>query len=93
MATAMVWPPRLFTSSMFDRTFSYWRPRFARNTTGISSVMSAIGPCFISAADSPSAWMYSFSFSGLAPVDQPPQISFTFPRPLAYTGWLPNPTQ
>jgi hypothetical protein len=34
-------------------TFSYCTPRVATKTTGIPSLISAIGPCFISAAGIP----------------------------------------
>ena len=42
---------------MLETTFSYWLFRVAMNTTGMPSSISAIGPCFISAAGIPSAWM------------------------------------
>jgi hypothetical protein len=38
-------------------TLSYWLPLGAMKTTGMPLVMSAMGPCFISAAGMPSAWM------------------------------------
>jgi hypothetical protein len=57
VATAMTWPPRLRTSSMLLMTLSYWVAAVAMNTTGMPSSISAIGPCFISAAGMPSAWM------------------------------------
>ena len=54
--SAITFPPRAFTSSMFDTIF-WCTPSFgAMNTTGIASSISAIGPCFISAAGYPSAW-------------------------------------
>ena len=46
----MTFPPRAFTSWMFDTTLSNTESCGAMNTTGISSSISAIGPCFISAA-------------------------------------------
>ena len=45
------------TSSMLLITLSYCTPLVATNTTGIPSLIRAIGPCFISAAGIPSAWM------------------------------------
>ena len=53
----MVVPLRAFTSWMFDTILSKTESCGAMNTTGIFSSMSAIGPCFISAAGYPSAWM------------------------------------
>ena len=46
----MTFPPRAFTSSMFDTIFECTASRGAMKTTGMFSSMSAIGPCFISAA-------------------------------------------
>ena len=57
VATAMIRPPRARTSSMLLITLSYCTPCVATNTTGMPSLISAIGPCFISAAGMPSAWM------------------------------------
>jgi hypothetical protein len=52
----------------------YWKLFFrvqkwfvAINTTGIFSSIKAIGPCFISAAGYPSAWIYEISLSFKAP--------------------------
>jgi len=56
-AIAMIRPPRARTSSTLLSAFSYWLPRGRTKTTGIPSSISAIGPCFISAAGIPSAWM------------------------------------
>ncbi len=53
----MTWPPRERTSEMLLITLSYWLPRVAMKTQGIPSSMRAMGPCFISAAGMPSAWM------------------------------------
>ena len=56
VATAMTRPLRARTSSMFPMILSYVPHRGAMNTTGMPSWISAIGPCFISAAGSP-FWM------------------------------------
>src|SRR5260221_3709366 len=50
VATAMMRPLRPRTSIMLLMTFSYAEARVQMNTTGMCSSMSAIGPCFISAA-------------------------------------------
>ena len=48
-------PVRWFNSILQE--VLYWLPFVATNTTGMPSVIIAIGPCFISAAGMPSAWM------------------------------------
>ena len=48
--TAMTIPERAFTSSMFESIFSNTPSSGAIATTGMSSSISAIGPCFISPA-------------------------------------------
>ena len=48
---------RALTSSMLETIFEYTGSRGASATTGMFSSMRAIGPCFISAAGYPSAWM------------------------------------
>jgi hypothetical protein len=42
-------------------------PLGATNTQGMPSWISAMGPCFISAAGMPSAWMYEISLTLRAP--------------------------
>ena len=50
VVTAMIRPPRARTSCMFDSTLVYTSSFGATNTAGMFSSISAIGPCFISAA-------------------------------------------
>ena len=65
--TAIILPLRDSTSFMLDNDFSNSSSFGMSTTTGILSSMSAIGPCFISLAEYPSAWMYEISFSLSAP--------------------------
>ena len=53
----MTGAPRAFTSIRLLTVFSYRRSRGASTTTGMSLSISAMGPCFISPAAYPSAWM------------------------------------
>ncbi len=55
------------TSFMFEMTFSRSLSSGTRNNDGVSSFISAIGPCLISAALKPSACIYEISFSFKAP--------------------------
>ena len=57
VATAITTPSRAFTSSMLPAIFSYVGPWGVIATTGMRSSMRAMGPCFISPAAYPSAWM------------------------------------
>ena len=47
---AITWAPRARTSCMFDASFSSTGESVATLTTGVASLSSAIGPCFISPA-------------------------------------------
>ena len=59
-------PPLDFTSCILDNILSY--PLLVTiATTGILESIKAIGPCFISAAGYPSAWIYDISFNFKAP--------------------------
>ena len=50
VTTAITRPPRARTSSTLLRIFWYTASLGATNTTGMRSSISAMGPCFISAA-------------------------------------------
>ncbi len=75
---AITMPLRAFTSWIFDMIFSYVLSFGAITTTGIFSSINAIGPCFISAAGYPSAWMYEISFNFSAPSNATGKL---YPRP------------
>ena len=57
VATAITIPSRALISSTLLLIFSYVAPRGTMATTGMRASMRAMGPCFISPAGYPSAWM------------------------------------
>src|SRR5687767_6194342 len=78
LMSAITLPPRAFTSSMLDTILGCTASCGAMNTTGMFWSIRAMGPCFISAAGYPSAWMYEISLSLSAPSSATGKLS---PRP------------
>ena len=58
LVMAMTVPPRALASCTLPSIFSNTESSGASATTGMFSSINAIGPCFISPAGYPSAWMY-----------------------------------